>query len=189
MVVSRGAARLGPVLGGLRVGWSEGIDPWGAMAGIGEMALGLAGVVALVRDAAADRFCPGGLLVALLLGALAPLPASGARPGLAELALLRCAARVARSPAGPHHCEGSAYRDRLLRPVPLQVVEIEGAEGPIRQAPPGVRPGTVLVAWEPERRWGWVTAVGLGEEGPALVRREGGLWVAGIVASGEGGDR
>jgi len=43
----------------------------------------------------------------------------------------------------------------------------------------------VLIAREPGGRFGWITAVALGPDGPALLRSGGAVWVAGFTIDEE----
>ena len=57
---------------------------------------------------------------------------------------------------------------------------VPAAEGPVLEPPPDAPPGTVLLAITPDATIGWVTAVVLDEDGPALLR-DGGPVVLGIA--------
>ena len=115
--------------------------------------------------------------------AVAPLPPVRTSDASAESALLRCAAARAAGDAAP--CGESGYRDRWLRRLPVRAVEIAEASGPVLRLPAGAAPGTLLVAREPGGRFGWISAVGLGPEGPALLRQGGATWVAGFTVEQE----
>lgn len=187
VVVARGWPGARALAGLLQRGHDTWSDPAEVVAGAALFAFGGAMIVRLVADAGWDRRVGRPALVAILLAAFLPI-APPVRAD-ANAALARCARRLVErlqqgeAAAPPPGCAHTGYRDRRLRRLPLRVIERPG-DGPVRRVPLGVEPGTLLVARGDGP--GWVTAVGLGADGPALLRRGPGIWVGGFTRGGEG---
>lgn len=166
-------------------GYAPPLEPLGVLSACVLACVGLAGTVLLVRDAGWDRPAPVWLPGVLAVLSIAPLRAPAGGAADPDAALLRCAATLVAGERG--RCGASGYRDRLLRSVPIRVHEIHEAAGPVRVAPPGTAPGTLLVARGTGGRFGWITAVGLGPAGARLVRSGSEVWVAGFTERSAGG--